>query len=362
MIQTDRKSGKKDVSLPFSLTALSILLVLSTLISGCGKEREEVHRALYEWRSEITYTSTDLALLDSLKINKLYVRFFDVQWHEGNGDPYPESIAQFRTMLPEGIEIVPTVYVTNEMMRRAIDTFSPAELAANILRKVESMAREGGVDSGLIREIQLDCDWTESTQLTYFELLREVKKRKPEWKLSSTIRLHQIKYRVQTGIPPVDRGMVMAYNVGEVTSPEEKNSIFTEDEVAKYLGPLDEYPIPLDAALPIFAWGVRFHFDRFAAIIDNIGRRDMIGRPGFQQVGENLWQAVAHTELRGEPIYAGDIIRIEEPDKGEVLATARRIAGDIDEKDITLALYRFDSLIINRNEIDHLQNLYRAFD
>ncbi|MGE3802160.1 MAG: hypothetical protein AB7H80_14175 [Candidatus Kapaibacterium sp.] len=340
----------------------AIALLLSCMVSSCSAEREKVDHAFYEWRSEVSYSPADLALFDSLKVDKLYVRFFDVQWHEGNAQPYPESIARFRTSLPKGVEIIPTVYVTVELMRRATERFSLEELAEKIVRKIESMSEAANIPLSSIREIQLDCDWTASTRWAYFDLLRNVKKLKPEWLLSSTIRLHQVKYRVETGVPPVDRGMLMAYNAGQVTAIDERNSIFTEEEVEKYLGPLSDYPLPLDAALPIFSWGVRFHFDRFAAIIDNIGMEEMAGRAEFQQVGENLWQAEANTEIRGEPIYAGDIIRIEEPSRKEVLAIAEEIASKIDQADITLSLYRFDPAIIKRSRLDYLQSLYRVFE
>ena len=340
---------------------LLILSAVSPLLSGCGDELKEMHRALYEWRSHITYSPADFAAFDSLGITKLYVRFFDVQWRGERNQPYPASVATFGSPLPKGVEIIPTVYVTVDVMRRAHEEFSPAELAERITGKIESMASDIGLPVDSIREIQLDCDWTASTRTAYFELLSEVKEKRPEWTLSATIRLHQIRYRVETGIPPVDRGMLMAYNVGQVTAPEEKNSIFTEEEVGKYLGPLDESPLPLDVALPIFSWGVRFHFDRFAAVIDGVRLSDMRGRPEFERFGENLWRARTNTELRGEPISAGDVIRVEEPDREGVLSVARRVAGDLDDESLTVSLYRFDRSFMN-DGFDYFQETYRAFE
>ena len=343
-------------------TCAYLCLWVSALIVGCGTDRERVDRAFYEWRSEITYSPADLALFDSLNITRLYVHFFDVQWNKEQAEPYPESIATFNSPFPNNVEIVPTIYVTVELMRRANERFSIKELAEKIIQKIEFMAADAGIGYELLREIQLDCDWTGSTRYSYFDLLREIKRAKPDWVLSSTVRLHQIKYRVETGVPPVDRGMLMVYNVGQVTNPSEENSIFTEREVEKYLGSLDEYPLPLDVALPIFSWGVRFHFDRFAAIIDNIGQKEIALQKRFEQIEENIWRARTHTTLRGEPVYAGDIIRIEQPDEQEVLSTAKQIAGDIDESQLTVALYRFDPKIILRYEFNHLQNIYQTYE
>ena len=153
----------------------------------------------------------------------------------------------------------------------------------------------------------------------------------------------------------------MAYNVGQVTSIDEENSIFTEEEVDKYLGSLDRYPLPLDVALPIFSWGVRFHFDRFAAIVDNIRAEDLEERSEFKRVGENLWQARLNTTLRGEPVFEGDIIRVEQPAPEELLSIADDIAGQIDAPFMTLALYRYDSAFVSGDELDQLQQLYQVF-
>lgn len=340
--------------------AIVPLLLFTAVLSGCGKKREQVHRAFYEWRSRVSYSPADLAALDSLNVARLYVRFFDVQWSDERDEPYPESIARFDSTFPRGIAVVPTIYITNDVMKRVTDDRELAELATNVRRKIDAMARSAGEIS--FDEVQIDCDWTATSRVQYFEFLRQVKEEFPEKTISATIRLHQIRYRVETGIPPVDRGMLIAYNVGNVTSPDETNSIFSADEVAKYLGDLDEYPLPLDAALPAFSWGVRFHFNRFTALIDNVTAADMQGRTEFRRIGENLWQALRETTLREEPVYPGDAIRIEEPSREEVLEIARSIADDLDEPSLTVALYRFNPEIVGRHGPERFREVFGAFE
>lgn len=336
------------------------LLLLIALICGCGSRREKVERAFYEWRSRISYSPADLSALDSLNINRLYIRFFDVQWNDDLNIAAPASVAQFGSPLPSGITIVPTVYITNEVMKRVNHDEAISELAKKIKEKIERMARESRSTS--FKEVQIDCDWTATSRLSYFELLRQIRRVFPGRTVSATIRLHQIKYRAETGIPPVERGMLMAYNVGDVVSQEETNSIFTAEEVDNYLGTLDDYPLPLDVALPIFSWGVRFHFNRFASLIDNMTVADMKGRNEFRMIGENLWLAEQETTLRGERVYAGDVIRIEEPDRKEVQEIARTINSAIDHPTLTVALYRFDPEILSRSTPESIQSIFRAFE
>ena len=340
-------------------TAL-IVVALILFLPGCGTKREHVHRALYEWRSAVTYSQNDLKTFASLRINRLYLRLFDVQWHEGQNIPYPESIMQRKSSLPPNVEIIPTIYVTNDVMKRVNQDQDLDELATRIATKIEEMMKEAGQET--FSEVQMDCDWTATSRTSYFKFLRKIGEHFPGKTLSATIRLHQIKYRVETGIPPVDRGMLMAYNVGSVTAIDETNSIFTEEEVDKYIGNLDEYPLPLDAALPLFSWGIRFHFDRFAAIIDNVDLQELRSNRAFKEVGVNHFQAVQPTTLRGEPVYAGDVIRVEVPDQNEVLSIAQKISSDRDEQEITLALYRFDPTIIKRYHSKYLNDLYNTFE
>ena len=83
----------------------------------------------------------------------------------------------------------------------------------------------------------------------------EAFKKEYRYQLSATIRLHQVKYREETGVPPVDYGVLMYYNMGHISAMG-ANSIYDRSTALRYLGKLREYPLPLDIALPMFAWGV----------------------------------------------------------------------------------------------------------
>ena len=51
--------------------------------------------------------------------------------------------------------------------------------------------------------------------------------------MSATIRLHQVKYRADTGVPPVDRGMLMAYNLLPPDQAGERSSILDNRELGE---------------------------------------------------------------------------------------------------------------------------------
>ena len=103
-------------------------------------------------------------------------------------------------------------------------------------------------------EIQFDCDWTETTKEKYFHLLKLARARLNQFgfstaKISATIRLYQCKYLFKTGVPPVDKGMLMCYNMGNLKNPGTKNFILESYELRKYISSLNTYPLQLDVAV-----------------------------------------------------------------------------------------------------------------
>ena len=99
-----------------------------------------------------------------------------------------------------------------------------------------------------IKEIQIDCDWTDSTRNRFFRFTRTLGKlaHAEHSLISATIRLHQIKYFERTGIPPVDRGVLMFYNMGKLAAASERSSIFNTEDAEKYTSRLSQYPLPMD--------------------------------------------------------------------------------------------------------------------
>jgi hypothetical protein len=119
--------------------------------------------------------------------------------------------------------------------------------------------------------VQLDCDWTISTRVVYFHFLAALRARLPQGvALSATLRLHQYRYPDRTGIPPVDRVMLMFYNMGQLDDPDEPNSILNLAAAQPYLDGAPPYPVPLDVALPVFRWGVLYRDGRMTKLIHDL--------------------------------------------------------------------------------------------
>ena len=234
--------------------------------------------------------------------------------------------------------IVPVVYIVNDALTRP--GFQPRAAAASLFDSLQGWSGWS--------ELQVDCDWTPSTRAAYFALLDNLgKKLHAEGKsLSATIRLHQVKYRSQTGVPPVDRGMLMAYNLLPPTDAGEKSSILDDGELAGYLPSMKSYPLPLDTALPVFGWVAQWEGPRLLGLIDDAGAPAQLSGPGFAPMGPGRYVAVSRGSLLGRSVEKGDVLVIDRPGFDAVLKAADKLHAALRWESRSVALYHLDSQTI----------------
>ena len=219
-----------------------ICLLLCLLMAGC-RERMELDEgnAVYYWRTDLRLDSTERTFLKTYNINKVYCRYFDVVMDE-RGEPMPNATITFSDTLPAGIEMIPTVYITIDCLQKP-----HKDMAEKLVKRILQMNETNDISG--VKEIQIDHDYTARNMKVYYDFLREVKN---AWgrTLSTTIRLHQLSMEA----PPVDYGALMLYNTGDPQKFTECNPILDQRDVAPYLRYLDDYPLPLAAAYPVFSW------------------------------------------------------------------------------------------------------------
>jgi hypothetical protein len=260
-----------------------------------------------------------------------------------------------RDQLQGGFTIIPVVFITNECIQR-IDTSQVKQLAENIYNLILEIKQANGFDS--IPEIQIDCDWTEATKEKYFLLLNNLKPQSTNQKLSATIRLHQIKFLSKTGVPPVDRGLLMCYNMGNLKNPATNNSILETEEIKKYTGNLSRYPLPLDVAFPLFNWKVLYHNNIYSGLIQ--GLPDAVFSNSFCSKSGNRYQVLKDTLLQGYDLKKGDMLRDEQSDIKEVLASAAEISRHLKNTPLRVSLYHLDSVILSKYSTHELESIYNS--
>ncbi len=327
------------------------------------REDRQIERSFYYWRSVLKFNNYEKQQLDSLNIKTLYIKFFDVVWDETRKDAMPVSklladknslaiIPQHRTFT-----VIPTVFITNECMQK-IDSAQIQSLAQNIHSLILQLTESYSFTN--IAEVQFDCDWTAATKNNYFLLLEKIK---AFWKnttipISATIRLHQIKFLTKTGIPPVDKGLLMCYNMGNLKDPASSNSIIETKELKKYIGNLASYPLALDVALPLFDWKVLFRNAQYSGLIRDLS--SSIFTDAFTKKNGNRYEILKDTLLQGYELKKGDIVKDEQSNYDEIISAASEISNRLKNTQIRVALYHLDSVLLSKYTSHELENIYNS--
>jgi len=394
--QPSKRSNKSIMKRFYRFLALVILI-------SCKSDKHKnaaSTRAFYFWQTSVDSFDWRDSLYQSMKINKLYLRFFDVDWSNQVKTTIPVSPLQldyYYGSIPDTTNVVPVVFITNETFKNLTKEQS-TELARQVHHKIMNMLTKllgsgyenfydkewweqnpynlksknfdeqqrhdslYAVKIKRIHEIQFDCDWTATTKDKYFAFLEEVKKQFPEQLISSTVRLYQYKYPEQAGIPPVSRGMLMCYNAGEIKNNKTSNSIFDKDEIMSYLD-TKTYPISLDYALPIFEWAVLFQDGKFKTILS----ADVI-----RNQYRDYWQAENESKLKvtGDFVYGntsasilirkGDEIRLEQPDMKAVEDVATWLSNHKNNKEAIVSLYHLNNHDLNQHSKE-IENIFNSF-
>lgn len=317
----------------------TILLAVGVLAAIClyllsRKPSHVVERCFYHWKSSIDNDTSNQALIRDLGIQKLYVKYWDIDWNPACG-PMPISTLRARAF-PDSVEIVPVVFITNRTFAM-IQESDLAAFAEKVLYRLDDHFPSGKPFS----EIQIDCDWSEGTRKSYFRFLELLKGLMGKRCLSATIRLHQMKYRRQTGIPPVDRGMLMLYNVRELRGYTTYNSIFDPEEVKKYLKGLAPYPKPLDVVLPLFSWGVLYHEKSFSLLFNHMHSMEADSL-GFLKKDGFFYRVMQDTVFRDVYLRYGDQIKIEEVSESMLQEAAHMAAKAVQGDTIRVAFFHLD--------------------
>ena len=283
-----------------------IFILLITSIVACNHDIEPVpdpQPSAYWWKTTWSPDSTELEAVNRLGIKKLYVRFFDVAPDGNSKTPKPLATIQFQKPIIQGVKIIPTVFITESCMALDIEKL-PKMLAYRVLQMCETNDIKG------VDEIQIDCDWKESSQDKYFKFLDNLRKilKDKNIRLSATIRLHQLRMTP----PPVDYGVLMVYNTGNISTPPNRNPVLSSKHAEPYLKSLKDYKLPLCAAYPNFSFQLLYNDGALRAILYN---EDTADTTKFRQISDNEYESIATRLIVNNPEPGSSLTQIKHGDK-----------------------------------------------
>lgn len=339
-----------------------IFFCLFSMASACKPERK-TERAFYFWKSVLQLNSTEQKALTDLKVKKLYVKFFDVVWDARAERPIPNAKimidrASKEWLNNQSVEIIPTIFITNETLKSILP-----ETVTKLGDRIDYLLK-GLLEDNLLQnvhEVQIDCDWTAETRDKYFELLKYLKLM-PAFagkSLSATIRLYQSKFSEKTGVPPVDRGLLMCYNMGNLKDPQSGNSILDPAVLKQYTERLNSYPLPLDIGLPIFEWKVQFRQGSYVGIIQNLADSSL-SNPAIAIQKDNRYEIQADTVLQGYELKRGDMLRNERVPFADIEKSTKMLSPLLRTPQFTISIYHLDSTTLSKYAINELETIYNS--
>ena len=334
------------------------LILTIILWISCNNVERKIEPSFYYWKQSFDLTGTEQTYLKELKVKRTYIKFFDIKWSKVTNTPYIVAPISFKSSIPSFLDIIPTIYITNNTLSSCSEE-NIKNLADLIIKNIKEAALSQDIS---IKGIQIDCDWSLSTKDKYFHLLQLVRNSMPKGELSATIRLHQVKFYKKTGIPPVDRGTLMFYNMDAVTNNATNNSILDLEVAQQYFYNFDEYKIPLDIALPLFKWGVVQRRGRVVQLINHLNNKQLSNSQRFQKTKNNHYRVLESHYLNGFYIYKNDQIRLESVSK-ETLKRSAQLLNQQIQKDtlLNLTYYHLDSTILEEFSIQDIQTINNQF-
>ena len=280
---------------------ISLILVFALIVFSYNKtQKKDIQISFYSWENSF----------EEQNINeKLYIKVLDVN--------FSTKLELLKTNIKDVPKnFIPVIYITNETMK-------------NVDYSLVSKAILETLKNYKFDEIQIDCDWSLSTRSNYFNLLEDLKE-KLNKTISATIRLHQIKYYTKTGIPPVDYGVLMYYNMSNIGDFNTKNSILDNEIAKKYHYNFDVYPLKLKLALPLYSQAIQFREEKAISLFEGVEEKDF--NNDFEKLENNRYKVLNSHYFKGRYIYKDDIFRLE----------------NSNEQDIKIALKDFLDLSKNR--------------
>jgi hypothetical protein len=309
--------------------------------------------SFYYWKTIFRLSPKEKNTLSENNVQKLYLRYCDIDLTFRTQEPFPRSPIHFETST-KPFEIVPVIYIKNNvMLKKNIDIPNLAQKINGFITQINTKNRIS------IQEIQIDCDWTLASKNNYLAFIDCLKKISGK-KLSATIRLHQIKYFEKTKIPNVSRGVLMYYNMGKIAT-DSLNSIYDRKIAQRYLPSLKKYPLPLAIALPLYSWAIHIREGEIIGLRNKINIQNLKKDTNFVFINKNRYQVSNSNYKNGVFYKQNDILKIEAisaPDLEEM-------ACDLEENSAStpkeIIFYDLDEFNIKNYEKDIFKKITTCF-
>ena len=312
----------------------TLFFFLLIILFSCKDQPPKDH-TFYYWKTNLALNNAEKSALQNAKVPLLYTRFFDVDKTGGKFQPVG-VITKDATFVTDK-KIVPVVFLKNEIFLN-IKEDEIQFLATSIKNLIQKKSKE--LNLNINNEIQIDCDWTNGTKIDYFKFLETLKQISGA-NITCTLRLHQVKDKRSTGIPPVGKVYLMCYATSSPLENSTKNSILDVPTLKNYLSDLQNYPLKMDIALPIYSWGIVTNFEGKHKLINAVTLEDLEKNPNFIKISENIFRVQTEGFYFGMYFSKDFTVKVESISQENLDETLKFIENKIENYNIIY--YQLDS-------------------
>jgi hypothetical protein len=238
------------------------------------------------------------------------------------------------------------------------DDVNLEDLGTKIRNLIDQINKKNKINC---KEIQLDCDWTIRSKDNYLQFVTLFKK-KYKGILSATIRLHQVKFFEKTSIPNADKGVLMFYNMGKVSS-DEINSIYDRNIGKEYTKSLKKYPLPISIALPIYSWAIQIRNNEVIDLISKLDPNIFEDKSNFEAIMPLRFKVKKSLLQSGYFFKKDDILKIELISKNDLFEMANDLSKEVKETPKEIIFYDLDAFNVRTysNEKKLFQEVSHSF-
>lgn len=285
---------------------------------SCKQATKHTGTSFYYWKVSPDTADLSPTLLKQFQVKELYIKLAEINYDEAQNAVYPLSkltrVQVYKEL--DKITFIPVIFMANKALQHS-DSAAIKLLAYRSFLLIKDYSRLLSPDSAaFFSQVQIDCDWTKETKDKYFYYLLELKKHlhQQNSSLSVTLRLYPYKYPAIMGVPPADRAMLMCYNLDNVRLTQTQNSILDLATLEKYLQGKQQYPLALDAALPLFDWYAWYRNEQFMGLVYTSELEDLKYNDYATTILEDSAKKLILTQeitVGNKYLRAGDILRKE---------------------------------------------------
>ena len=329
-----------------------LLIWTLTYFQACKNDKIRPKVSFYYWRTIFKLSEAENEALLHNNVTKLYVRYFDIELNDKN-EAIPLSPIIF-SKKPEKTELVPVVYIKNEVWING--TNDPENLAEKVVKYIDQINNKTQINNN---ELQIDCDWTLKSRDKFMKFIQSLKRISGKT-ITTTIRLHQIKYQKKTGIPDVQTATLMYYNMGTI-SADSKNSIYEKEIANRYIKSIYNYPLPLKIALPIFSWAIQIRDRKVINLCNKLDFKEIAKDTNFVYLNSNFWR-VKHSNIKSGYYYkADDTLKLELIKSTDLMEIANQLKRELKYPPTEIIFYDLDDFNLQQYDKKIFQEVCNNF-